>query len=240
MAAFRQEECYVKLSELRHPERNVRIHGQKQIDEMVRSLDFAEQLKPILIDENNVVLAGNGLMDGLIQQGKKEEAWCVRIIGASENDKKKIMTMDNRLYALGSDNHDVIEQFIRELAEAGEADIPGYDQAIIDTIAAETEEVTQMMQNYGVMTEDDKNRIDKAAERKAAIESGEVVPAYNSPTQGGAPAPGAVRGPDTPAAVKYDDQTGECEPLTPEDEAENDSVHFVICPHCGTKIYYDP
>ena len=237
--AFKYEDGMIAVSKLRHPDRNVRIHGQKQIDEMVRSLEFAGQTKPILIDENNVVLAGNGLLDGMIQHGDKE-AWYRRVIGATENDKKKIMTMDNRLYALGSDNHDVIEQFIRELAEAGEADIPGYDQAIIDTIAAETEAVTQMMQNYGVMTEDDKNRIDKAAERKAAIESGEVVPAYNSPTQGGAPAPGAVRDPDTPAAVKYDDQTGECEPLTPEDEAENDSVHFVICPHCGTKIYYDP
>lgn len=240
MATFRQEECYVKLSELRHPERNVRIHGQKQIDEMVRSLDFAEQLKPILIDENNVVLAGNGLMDGLIQQGKKEEAWCVRIIGASENDKKKIMTMDNRLYALGADNHDVIEDFIRELAAAGEADIPGFDQAIIDTIAAETEEVTQMMQNFGVMTDDDKDRIDKAVERKEAIERGEVVPAYNAPAQGGAPAPEANGDPDTPPAVKYDEQTGKYEALTPEDEAENDSVHYVVCPHCGTRIYYDP
>lgn len=237
--AFRREECTVKLSELRHPERNVRIHGKKQIDEMVRSLNFAEQLKPILIDENNVVLAGNGLMDGMLQRGDTE-AWCVRIIGASENDKKKIMTMDNRLYALGSDNHDVIEEFIRELAAAGEAEIPGYDQAIIDTIAAETEQVTQMVQSFGVMTEDDKERIDKAAERKKAIEKGEVAPPYGAPAPVGAPAPGAHGAPDAPPAVRYDARTGECEALTPEDEAESDSVHFVVCPHCGMKIYYEP
>ena len=237
--AFTREECTVKLSELRHPKRNVRIHGQKQIDEMVRSLDFAEQLKPILIDENNVVLAGNGLMDGMLQRGDKE-AWCVRIIGASENDKKKIMTMDNRLYALGSDNHDVIEEFIRELAEAGEADIPGYDQAIIDTIAAEAEEVTQMLQGFGVMTDEDKERIDNAVERKAAIESGEVVPAYNAPAQGGAPAPEANGAPDTPPAVRFDAQTGNYEAMTQDEADEDDSPHYVICPHCGTKIFYDP
>lgn len=237
--AFTREEVTVKVSELLHPERNVRIHGKKQIDEMVRSLDFMGQTKPLLIDENNIVLAGNGLLDGLRQRGD-ETAWCVRIIGASENDKKKIMVADNRLYALGSDDHDVIEDFIRELAEAGEAEIPGFDQAIIDTIAAETEAVTQMMQNYGVMSDEDKARMASGAERKERIESGEAPPPFapHAPTQANASEGDGER--HTPPAVKYDAHAGSFEAVTPEEEAENDSVHYVVCPHCGIKIYYDP
>ena len=50
-----------KLSELRRPKKNVRNHSIKQIEEFKRSVQMFGQIRPIVIDEDNVILAGNGL-----------------------------------------------------------------------------------------------------------------------------------------------------------------------------------
>lgn len=54
-----------KLSELRRPKKNVRNHSIKQIEEFKRSVQMFGQIRPIVIDEDNVILAGNGLFMAL-------------------------------------------------------------------------------------------------------------------------------------------------------------------------------
>ena len=49
------------LSELRRPERNVRMHTDKQLKEFRRSIEMFGQIRPIVVDEDGVILAGNGL-----------------------------------------------------------------------------------------------------------------------------------------------------------------------------------
>ena len=48
------------LKELRHVEGNTRLHSEKQIREYIRSIKMFGQLRPMVIDEDNVILAGNG------------------------------------------------------------------------------------------------------------------------------------------------------------------------------------
>lgn len=55
-----------KLSELRKTEKNIRRHSPKQISEYVRSVKMFGQIRPLVIDEDGVILAGNGLYDALI------------------------------------------------------------------------------------------------------------------------------------------------------------------------------
>ena len=50
-----------KLSVLKHPEKNVRIHSEQQIRELKRSLEKFGQTRALVIDENNIILIGNGL-----------------------------------------------------------------------------------------------------------------------------------------------------------------------------------
>ena len=60
----------MKLADLVKPEKNVRIHTEQQIKEFRRSVEMFGQIRPIVVDENNVILAGNGLYDTLIEMGK--------------------------------------------------------------------------------------------------------------------------------------------------------------------------
>ena len=57
------------LSDLRRPERNVRMHTDKQLKEFRRSVEMFGQIRPIVVDE-----AGEALREyGTIDQDKVEE-----------------------------------------------------------------------------------------------------------------------------------------------------------------------
>ena len=60
------------LSELRRPERNVRMHTDKQLKEFRRSIEMFGQIRPIVVDEDGVILAGNGLYETLLSMGRTE------------------------------------------------------------------------------------------------------------------------------------------------------------------------
>lgn len=55
------------LSQIKRPERNIRIHSDKQLKEFERSIKQFGQIRPIVVDENNVILAGNGLYETLLR-----------------------------------------------------------------------------------------------------------------------------------------------------------------------------
>lgn len=44
----------MKLSDLVKPEKNVRIHTEQQLKEFRRSIEMFGQIRPIVIDENNI------------------------------------------------------------------------------------------------------------------------------------------------------------------------------------------
>ena len=79
----------IRLSELKLPEKNIRIHGDRQIQEFVRSVEMFGQIRPIVIDENNVILCGNGLYSALSAMGKTE-AEVYRYTNLTESQKKKM------------------------------------------------------------------------------------------------------------------------------------------------------
>lgn len=112
-----------KLADLtEHPD-NTRVHGQRQIQELIRSIEKFNVIRPIVVDENNVILAGHGLKVALEQMGR-EDAECMVVTGLSENDKKKLLLADNKVYSLGIDNFEAIDKIINELSDY---DIPGYN-----------------------------------------------------------------------------------------------------------------
>lgn len=111
------------LAELRPPERNVRIHTEQQIKELARAVTMFGQTRPVVVDENNTVLAGNGLVAAL-NYLKRSKVAVHRVSGLSEIDKQKLMLSDNRIFELGHDDHDAIVELIRAV---GDVDIPGFD-----------------------------------------------------------------------------------------------------------------
>lgn len=168
-----------KLSELTRPEKNIRIHTERQLKEFEKSIHMFGQIRPIVIDENSVILAGNGLYETLIRMGK-EDAVCYQYIGLTENQKKKLMIADNKIFSLGIDKLDTLNDFLEDLR--GDLDIPGFDEEILRQMVSDAEEVTEKIVEYGTLDEEEIQVIRDSNERREQKheESPETVPFANS------------------------------------------------------------
>lgn len=207
-----KKQLIMRIEELQHPEKNVRKHSKKQIEEMKRSLNMFGQFRPIVVDETNTILCGNGLITAMREMGV-EEAEVIKYDNLTPNQKKKLMIADNQIASLGTDNMEVIEEFIKSLE--GDLDVPGYDEATLEMLVAESEEVTKEVMSYGVYQPDE-------------IES--VKHYEDNPVQ--------------PVKQTYQppiERVGSTEPIPAEDRtsATAEREQWVICPHCGEKIWLE-
>ena len=199
----------MKLADLVKPEKNVRIHSEQQLKEFQRSVTMFGQIRPIVVDENNVILAGNGLYDTLLMMGE-ETADVYVYPGLTENQKKKLMIADNKIFSLGIDNLDTFNSFLEELQ--GDLDIPGFDEEILQQMVADAEEVIEKLSEYGTLDDEEIRNIRESAARR---EQREQEASGEEPS-------------DPPAT-----------PVQSETDGENPTEvkRFVVCPKCGEKIW---
>jgi len=197
-----------KLADLHQPEKNVRMHTPKQIAEFKRSVEMFGQIRPMVIDENGLILAGNGLFETLKAMGK-EEADCYVVKGLSEKDKKKLMLSDNKIFSLGIDVMDAFEEILAELE--GDTDIPGYDPELLETLTADLQDVDELIAGYGTVDEPAKEKMTATAQKyEAAAETTAKQAEEIKP----APPPAE----DAPEQEKLDRR-------------------FIVCPKCGNRIW---
>lgn len=209
------------LSELKKPERNVRLHSDKQIAEFKRSIEMFGQLRPIVIDETNTILAGNGLHAAMTALGKTE-ADCYVVSGLSETEKKKLMLADNRIFNLGVDDIKAFEEIVLELGD--DFDVPGYDSDVLKTLVYDFSDADEMISGYGVISDDAKENMKKAAERYEREEA-----AFTQGANAHAVAPEAA---SANARAKESVQSA---------EDGSDKVmlsrEYLVCPKCGETIW---
>lgn len=203
----------MKLVDLVKPEKNVRIHTEQQLKEFQRSVKMFGQIRPIVVDENNVILAENGLYETLIAMGK-ETADVYKYDNLTENQKKKLMIADNKIFSLGIENLDTLNSFLEDLQ--GDLDIPGFDEDILKQMVSEAEDVTEKLSEYGTLDDEEIQSIKESGERKEQqIQKAEAEQAT--------PAPQPIAQPQQEM---------------PEDSEDTTEVKkFVICPKCGEKIW---
>jgi ParB-like chromosome segregation protein Spo0J len=201
----------MKLVDLVKPEKNVRIHTEQQLKEFQRSVKMFGQIRPIVVDENNVILAGNGLYETLIAMGK-ETADVYKYDNLTENQKKKLMIADNKIFSLGIENLDTLNSFLEDLQ--GDLDIPGFDEDILKQMVSEAEDVTEKLSEYGTLDDEEIQSIKESGERKEQqIQKAEAEQA-------------------APQPIAQPQQE------MPEDSEDTTEVKkFVICPKCGEKIW---
>lgn len=150
------------LSELKKPKRNIRIHTETQLIEFERSVSMFGQIRPIVIDENNEILAGNGLYDTLLRLGWTE-ADVYKFEDLTAAQKKKLMIADNKVFGLGIDDLDTLDAFLVELD--GDFDIPGFDADILRSMVSCPDDVTEAMADYGKLSEDEISGLRSVKER---------------------------------------------------------------------------
>ena len=205
----------LKLSELVRPERNIRIHTEKQLEEFERSVRMFGQIRPIVVDEKNTILAGNGLYETLLRMGE-EQALVYKYEDLTESQKKKLMIADNKIFSLGIENLDTLNEFLEELN--GDLDIPGFDEEILKQMVADADEVTEKISEYRTLDEEEIQQIKEANEKRekkeqeSASEEGKAIVQTDLPQQGGQSA-------------------------TMESPESAETRRFVICPKCGEQIW---
>ena len=149
----------VNVDTLKSPEKNVRKHNEKQIRELARSIEKFGQIRPVVIDENNVVYCGNGLVEAAKYAGWKQVE-VLKKTGMSEADKKKLMIADNRIYTLGFDDFENINSIIEEI---GDFDIPGFDT---ETLEAMFGDIDEEIESFGVLDDTEKREAQEASRQQ--------------------------------------------------------------------------
>lgn len=196
----------VNVDTLKSPEKNVRKHNEKQIRELARSIEKFGQIRPVVIDENNVVYCGNGLVEAAKYAGWKQVE-VLKKTGMSEADKKKLMIADNRIYTLGFDDFENINSIIEEI---GDFDIPGFDT---ETLEAMFGDIDEEIESFGVLDDTEKREAQEASRQQ---EYKQV--SYSEP-------PDSSDGTDN----RTDEENGAAEDSTTDDSE-------LVCPNCGHVI----
>ncbi len=210
------------LDKLKAPEQNVRLHPDKQIREFRRSIEMFGQIRPVVIDEDGVILAGNGLVETLRTMGETK-ANCYVVKGLTEAQKKKLMLADNRVFDLGVDDMAAFDSFILELKD--DLDIPGFDEDLLKSLVMDEDDADDLISGYGIIPEEKAEEMLEAREKyevqeeKAAEAAMEIEPAagYSSGS-----IPEEVR-----EAAEY------AEPF----QAETVEHRYILCPKCGERIW---
>jgi hypothetical protein len=87
----------IKIQKINHNANNPRLIKDEKFKKLVKSIkDFPDMLKirPIVIDENNVILGGNMRLRACKEAGLKE-VWIEKIENFTEEQKKEFIVKDN-------------------------------------------------------------------------------------------------------------------------------------------------
>lgn len=213
----------VPITDVRPLDRNPRRHPERQLAELVKSIEQFGQYRPLVVDEDGMILAGNGLHVALGRAGV-EQVSVYRMTGLSESQKTKLVLADNRTGDLSNDDFDVVEAMLSELSDF---EVPGYDPDMLRSLVADAEDITAEADEYGTIDPEIRDRM---------ISREETLDEYNEQaTVGRAPDPledGAVTV-DDGGTVELDFSTG-----TPAGDALADAVETRkssghVCPACG-------
>ena len=129
----------VNINELTPYENNPKIHTDEQVDKIINSINEFGFTNPVLIDENNMILAGHGR----VMAGKKmglEEVPCLVIDGLNDAQKKALVIADNKLAEDAEWNEELLNKELEELKNMDfDISITGFDDDFITEAVEENE-----------------------------------------------------------------------------------------------------
>lgn len=92
----------IQLHELKPYERNAKIHSVKQLEGIAQSIQRFGFLQPLVVDKNNVIVAGHGRYEAAAALGMLELP-CVTVDDLSEAEIRAYRLLDNKLAETGTD-----------------------------------------------------------------------------------------------------------------------------------------
>lgn len=112
---------FIKIELLLENKNNIKLHTPEQIELIKKSINNLGFNNIIIVDENNLILAGHGRVQALKELGKNE-APCLVINNLNENEKLQILTIDNTSTLMTGIDKDMAKLVI-EMLEINEASL---------------------------------------------------------------------------------------------------------------------
>lgn len=116
-----REVVIMEIEKLIDNPNNVKIHTQEQIELIKKSIDKLGFNSIVVIDEENMILAGHGRVLALKETGEKTVP-CLKISNLSEEEKLQIMMIDNTSVLMTGIDEEMAKLVIEKL-ELAEADL---------------------------------------------------------------------------------------------------------------------
>ena len=127
----------ISIKEIKEHERNPRIHSKEQINQICRSIKEFGFNVPILIDENNIILAGHGRFFSA-KKLELEKVPTIKIPHLSPEQKKAYIIADNKIALNSKWNSELLFSELEELKlKEYDIDITGFNQIELLTLDEE-------------------------------------------------------------------------------------------------------
>lgn len=158
-----------QLETLTQYEQNSRLHDEAQIAQLVSSIQEFGFTNPILVDENDMIIAGHGRLAAAEILGMKEVP-TIQLLGLTDEQKRAYVIADNKLALNASWDEKVLMFELQDLESLGiDLGITGFNDA----------EIGQMFTN---MDDADHDKTDAEAEWKGMPEFNSDDPCYRKVT----------------------------------------------------------
>lgn len=141
-----QKEILMDISELNPYAKNARKHPEGQIVALARAIQEWGWTIPILVDEDNTILAGHGRLEAAKHLGLE----CVPVLvaeGWSEEQKRAYVIADNQLADASSWNSEILREELGAIANAGwDLNLVGFDDSALNL--PDSKPVVAKLPNY--------------------------------------------------------------------------------------------
>jgi hypothetical protein len=165
----------ISIDKIKMYENNAKEHPNWQIEKLSETIKKIGYRSPIVVDENNMILAGHGRYMALKKLGYRD-VQVIRHTDLTEEDKKAYMIADNQYTLNTSFNMEILRQEIEELESVDfDTSLLGFDEIELQEIMEIEEEL--LTDKYGAATEEQKGNL----ESKFIIPPFSIIDANKSP-----------------------------------------------------------
>ena len=125
---------YISPDMLKPHPKNSRIHSEKQIEKLQRSIREFGFAKPVIVDEDYTILAGHGAVLAAKAENLKSIP-CFILTGLTDEQKRAYIITDNRMSDLSYFDMNAVVSEIEELCGRNfDVSITGFDESLIEEL----------------------------------------------------------------------------------------------------------
>jgi len=130
---------YKKVNDLNKYIKNARTHSDTQVEQIINSITEFGWTNPVLIDENDTVIAGHGRLVAA-EKLHLEEVPCIVLSNLTDTQKRAYLIADNQLALNASWDFDILQSEIADLSLSDfDVSVLGFSDQELNNINQEPE-----------------------------------------------------------------------------------------------------